>query len=73
MKAFKKNSLQKEMHLKLEKKINSLKCTLDSLKKEHISLVCECYNVSDTLVDMVAKVKCVACSYLKLEIETIKG
>lgn len=39
----------------------------------HTSLVDECYNVSDTLAEKEAKVECVYCPYLKLEIDTLKG
>lgn len=56
--AFKEIYLQKEIILKLEKKINDLNRALYSLKEAHKSLVTEFFNVSDTLVEKLEKVEC---------------
>lgn len=61
------------MILKIEKKINNLNHALDSLKETHTYIVDEHYNISDTLVEKVAKVEYVTCPSLKLKIETLKG
>lgn len=61
------------MILKLEEAINNLNRALETLKEAHTSLVDECYNVSDTLVEKMEIVECVECPILKIEIETLKG
>lgn len=59
------------MILELEKEINNPNHALYSLKEVHASPFYERYNVLDTLVEKVAKVECVTCPSLKLEIETL--
>lgn len=54
------------MILKLEEAINNLNRALETLKEAHTSLVDECYNVSDTLVEKMEIVECVACISLKI-------
>lgn len=48
--AFKKNSLQRKLILKLKKDINYLNSVVDSLNKEHNYLASEQFNVYDTYV-----------------------
>lgn len=70
--AFKKISLQRKLISKLESEINDLNSALNLLKKEHVSLVVENFNASDTLVEKVVKINGVTCSILKLENENLK-
>lgn len=70
---FKKISFQKEVILKLKEEINHINRALESLKEAHTSIIDKRYNVSDTLVERIEKVKYVTCPSLKLEIETLKG
>lgn len=73
IKAFKNIDLQKEIILKLEEEINHLNRALESLKEAHTSLMNECCNVFDTLVENIEIEECVECPILKHEIETLEG
>lgn len=57
----------------MKNEINNLNSALDSLKETHTSLVDECFNIYDTLVEKIEKVECVICPILKLKIETLTG
>lgn len=58
---------------KLEKEINDLNSTLGSLKQAQTSMVDEHFNVYDTSVEKVEKVKRVTCPALKSKIKNVKG
>lgn len=70
---FKKISLQIKLISKLEKEINDLNSSLDSLKGEHAYLVDERFNTSNTLVKNIVKIDCVTCPILKIENKNLKG
>lgn len=53
--------LQRKIFLKLENEINDLNNVLYSFKEVHTSLVDEHFNVSNTLVEKVERVKFVTC------------
>lgn len=60
------------MFSKLEKEILSLHNTLESLKKEHSSLVNDNFGIFDTIEEKINKVECGTCPVLKLKIENLK-
>lgn len=54
---------------KHEKDINDIKISLDSLKKGHVSLISEQFNVFDIIAEKVVKIDFDTYSILKLENE----